>query len=148
MIVDDEIYTFLVGDFLAKAEVVLGYKPPLTFDSNIAFDSNVPSEYVWARMAVNEVQHSATTMMDCESNTSRRRYVGVGNIFVHVFAPQNMANGLNLCAILCENARKRLYTGKTQSGIWFRNIVVRDGAKEDKFVSKILVGVYEADEIF
>lgn len=145
--VDAEIWTFLVGNWLAASSAELGYLPEVRFET--AGGTTLPdASKFWARFSTKEISHKLHSHLGCTDDATKARFLGVGNLFVQVFGPAYDPTALSKCVTLCGLVRARLAVNKTPNGIWFRDSKIVTQPQEQKMVNATFVCVYEYDEIF
>jgi hypothetical protein len=107
----------------------------------------VDREKIWVRFSTQNLLDQQATLSTDAGLPGQRRYESSGLVFVQLFIPKTIDNGVILGRQLAQVA-KNAFRGKTTSGkVQFNNVTIKDLTPEDLFYRFNIVAEYDFDEL-
>ena len=143
----DEIRRRFYEDWTAKASLIVGYTPEVTF-ANVGKKETPQSNVYWARFSTQTVTDEQATLSNCEGTPNQFKYTAEGLIFVQLFLPKDDLQANEKGEKLAVIARNAFRKKSTAGGVWFKNARIQEQPQEELFYRFNVVAEYSYDELY
>lgn len=131
--------------WLLNSALFFGYIPEVEWYGKES-KGKVDRSKVWVRFLTQNVYEEQQTLSDFVDKPFSRRFEISGLVFVQIFIPKTIANGVIKGRDLAEVARN-CFRGRRIDGIVFRNVRINELPSEELFYRLNVVGEYEFSEL-
>lgn len=131
-------YTSAADDMLGVVntannnQTVFGYMPTIRFQGDEE-KAAPPSDQVWVRVAINTLVGEQKALAACVQKSGQRIYSSAGLIKIEIHIPRK-GSDWRKAGMLAEHYQTAFNKRKTQNGVWFRNVVIRELDPEAEFM--------------
>jgi hypothetical protein len=130
----------------AGTSAIAGYVPDVEW-YGAEGAAPVNREKIWARFSSQNVFEQQATLSTAAGTPGAKRYSSSGLVFIQLFIPKTIDNGVILGRQLAQVA-KNAFRGKTTSGkVEFHNVTIKDLTPEELFYRINVVADYDFDEL-
>lgn len=144
----EQMQELFYAAWVANAGAIFGYLPGVEWYGKPEYLNKVDRSKVWVRYSSDNVIEAQATLSTCLDEPNVRRYEGSGLIFVQLFIPKTIDNGVILGRQLAKVARDAFRGKKTEGGVTFHNCRINDNlTPEELFYRMNVVVEYDYDEL-
>lgn len=141
----DEMFAAFRTVWNAGSAAIAGYVPEVRWPG-VEKDDKPPTEKYWVRVSQQTVAENQATV-NADTVNGKRRFTGLGLIFIQIFAPMSKSDGYDKGRQLSVLAKSAFRGQDTPGGVIFRNARINELAPDGKAYRFNVVSEYEYDEI-
>lgn len=146
----DEMSAQYLQAWQAGSGAIVGYVPEIRWPG-VENAVKPATDKFWARFSTQGVGNPQTSLSNCVEGADdlpASRFSPYGLIFVQLFAPKSLAEGMVKGRLLAHLTKLAYQGKKTSGGIWFRNVRINELPDTEELWYRFnIVAEYEYDEV-